>query len=100
MFDICNNVSPVSLDLILYVFFEFFSNLYILFHSILSILYPFILVTPYFIKCAHHHILLLASKRPHILYLKLHSSEILRELIHDLFLKFKYQVITVCGLCK
>jgi hypothetical protein len=98
--DICNNVSPVSLDLILYVFFEFFSNLYILFHSILRILYPFILMTPHLVKCAHHHILLLASERPHILYLELQSSEILRELIHNLFLKFKDQVITICGLCK
>jgi hypothetical protein len=89
VFDISNNVSPIRFNLILYVFFEFLSNLSILLNRIFRLLYPFILAAPDIIQSAHHHILLLIHQCTHILYLKLQPSEILRELIHDLFLELK-----------
>jgi hypothetical protein len=97
--DISNNVSPIRFNLILYVFFEFLSNLSILLNRIFRLLYPFILAAPDIIQSAHHYILLLIHQCTHILYLQLQPCEILRELIHNLFLQLKDQVITVCGVC-
>jgi len=97
--DISNNVSPIRFNLILYVFFEFLSNLSILLNRIFRLLYPFILAAPDIIQSAHHYILLLIQQCTHILYLQLQPCEILRELIHHLFLQLEDQVITVCGVC-
>ena len=89
MLDISNNVSPIRFNLILYVFFEFLSNLSILLNRIFRLLYPFILAAPDIIQSAHHYILLLIHQCTHILYLQLQPCEILRELIHHLFLELK-----------
>ena len=71
MLDICYNVSPVRFNLILYVFFEFLSNLSILLDRILRILYPLIFPAPHIVQSAHHYIFLLICQSTHILYLKL-----------------------------
>lgn len=95
MLDISYNIGTVRLNLILDVFFEFLSNLYILLYRVFGILYPFVLAAPHVVQSAHHHILFLVCKCTHVLDLKLETSQVLGKLIDHLLFELKDQIISV-----